>query len=495
MSTRKVVASNSVMMTAAEIINKLLRIVLVVYIARTLGDSEYGKFSFARAFVSIFVIMAEMGLHPLLIRELARSQKMVKKYLANTLFLKGFLSVITFTVILIITRLTCKPPEVQWTILIFAVNLIVSSYVELFRSVFQAFQKMKYDAFLTFFESLFTTVVGMLVLAAGGDMRMLALVFLATSILACTYCVIIVQKFFTPLSIEFDKSLVRLQIKEALPFGLNFYFSTIYTFGDSVILAFLCADNVVGWYNAAYRLVFVLIFISTGVMKAVYPALSDFFVKDPVKFRKLFDKTFKLMFFLGVSCAAGVSLLSKPITAFLYGDQFTGTPPAMVILMWALACIFMTTVMTYTVSAANRQRFTTKVVGVGALLNIGLNFLLIPRYAHIGAALATLLTEGMIFVSHALYLGRMGMKAPLLAYAPKIVAANLAMAGAGLALRSSSLLLAVPACVAANILVVWLLRFFTEDEIQAVKALAGNWIPGRRGTRPDEWARDRDPVD
>jgi O-antigen/teichoic acid export membrane protein len=167
----------------------------------------------------------------------------------------------------------------------------------------------------------------------------------------------------------------------------------------------------------------------------------------------------------------------------------------MVILMWALACIFMTTVMTYTVSAANRQRFTTKVVGVGALLNIGLNFLLIPRYAHIGAALATLLTEGMIFVSHALYLGRMGMKAPLLAYAPKIVAANLAMAGAGLALRSSSLLLAVPACVAANILVVWLLRFFTEDEIQAVKALAGNWIPGRRGTRPDEWARDRDPVD
>ncbi|MBN1895366.1 flippase [bacterium] len=489
MSTRKVIASNSALMTLAEIINKILRIVLVVYMARILGDSEYGKFSFARAFVSLFVIMAEMGLHPLLIRELARSQRTVKKYLANTLFLKILLSAVTFTIIIAVTRLTNKPSEVKWTVYILAVNLIISSFVELFRSVFQAFQRMKYDAFLTFFESLVITGLGLFVLAAGGGIRLLASVFLATSILSVVYCLFIVRKYFTPLSIEYDKSLVRLQIREALPFGLNFYFSTIYTFGDSVILSFLCADNVVGWYNAAYRLVFVLIFISTGVMKAVYPALSDFFVKDFEKFRKLFDKTFKLMFYLGVSCAAGVSLLSEKITALLYGDKFPGTPSAMVILMWALACIFMTTVMTYTVSAANRQRFTTKVVGIGALLNVGLNFLLIPRFAHIGAALATLLTEGMILVSHTVYLGRIDMKAPLLAYAPKILAANLAMAGVGAAMKSVPLLIVLPACIAVNVLTVWLLRFFTGDEVQAAKLLIGSFMPGRR---PGGWRRDAD---
>ena len=69
----------------AQVSARLIRFVLVIFAARLLGASEYGKFAFAIAYNSLFLILMDWGLNQLLVREIARKPETAKKYLGNEL--------------------------------------------------------------------------------------------------------------------------------------------------------------------------------------------------------------------------------------------------------------------------------------------------------------------------------------------------------------------------------------------------------------------------
>jgi len=86
------ILSNSMVLMGAEIFRKILRMVLVITAARILGRELYGGFSWAMGFTLLFWILADMGIHQLIIREIARRPEDVKKYLSNALAIKLLLS-------------------------------------------------------------------------------------------------------------------------------------------------------------------------------------------------------------------------------------------------------------------------------------------------------------------------------------------------------------------------------------------------------------------
>ena len=59
MSTVRTIAKNTLSLTVAEVITKLLAFILVIVVARYLGDVGYGKYAFALAFASFFAIIAD----------------------------------------------------------------------------------------------------------------------------------------------------------------------------------------------------------------------------------------------------------------------------------------------------------------------------------------------------------------------------------------------------------------------------------------------------
>jgi len=245
----------------------------------------------------------------------------------------------------------------------------------------------------------------------------------------------------------------------------------MYTYVSSVILSFMVNDEAVGWYNAAYRLVFALMFIPVGTMKAVFPALSKYYKESTVDFKRLFENTFKVMFFIGFSLASLISLISDKIVLFLYGEEYINAVGALRILVWSTALIFVTTVMTHTTRSADRQRFTAKAVGFSAFLNLVLNFILIPKYSYIGAALATLATEGSTFLLHLVYLSNKLVKPPILRLAPKILAINLVMGIYVVFFMKVNIFLLVPTAVMVNFIMVVVTQYFSKEEFAFLKEI------------------------
>jgi len=465
----KTIASNSVIVISAEILSKLIRIVLVVLSARLLGDTNYGKFTFSLAFTTLFLIITDMGIHQLLVRELARKPEMVKKYLANALVIKLFLSLLYLTSVFLIINLANKSSDVVTTVYIFAIYQVFVSFNLFFKSVFQAFQRIKYDAVATLLQTILDTSFGITILLLGGNFQLLASMYLLASFLTLVYCLRIVTTKFSSLSLEVDFSTVKFFFREGLPFGIIIFFAMMYTYIDSVMLSLMVSDEVVGWYNAAYRLVFAMLVVPTVIRKAVFPALSKFYNESIADFTRLFEETFKVMLFLGVSLAFLISLLAKKIILLFYGKEYVNAAGALRILVWSAALIFSTTVMAYTTRSANRQRFTAKVVGFGAFLNLALNFILIPRYSYIGAAFATLITEASTFLFHLIYLSNKLTRLPILKLLFKVFIINIVMGFFILLFLHLNVFILSIFALVVNGVMVGVIHYFTKDELVFLK--------------------------
>lgn len=479
MSSRKII-SNSVLVLTGEVVERVLRLVLVIFSARLLGDVDYGKFTFALSFTSLFLILADGGIHQLLVREIARNPEKGKQYVSNGFWVKCILSAVTLALIFVLAQLTGKPADVLQAVYIMAAVLIVSSFAEFFASVFRAHQKMTYDVTATFIFGAIVNGVGIAILLLGFNYITLAYVYLAAHIARLIYCMFVVQTKFVQLKFSFELSTAKYLVNEGFSFGILYFFALMYTYIDSTMLSIMVGDQPVGWYNAAYRLVFAMMFIPVATMKAVFPALSLYFKESQEAFRKLFERSFKVMFLIGFGLASLIFVLADRIILIIFGEEYAAAAGALKILVWSTAIIFIGTVQTHTTRASNHQRFTAKVVASSAFLNLCLNFILIPRYSLYGAAFATLASELFTFVFHSRFLAKNLVMPPVLRLAPKVLLICGATVAYVLAIYKVSLFIIVPTAVLIMLFMLFLTRYFSKDELQFMKSLLKS--PGKFAT-------------
>ena len=97
---KQTIFKNISWLTFETVISKLLMLVLLIYAARVLGATEYGKFTFALAFISLFAIFHEFGLPHIVTREFSREKEREKEFY-SIFSLKIVLSSLALILILI----------------------------------------------------------------------------------------------------------------------------------------------------------------------------------------------------------------------------------------------------------------------------------------------------------------------------------------------------------------------------------------------------------
>lgn len=470
MSSRTLI-SNSVLILTAEVFERFMRLVLVIFSARLLGDEAYGKFTFALAFTSLFLILADGGIHQLIVRELARMPEKGKEYVANGLFIKLFSSVFTIGLIYVCARLTGKPSDVLTAVFIVGVAQVLGTFADFFNSVFRAYQKMTYEVYSTLIFGTLVAGIGIAILFAGHDFIVLSYIYLFAHVARVIYCYFVVHFKFVKITLKVDLLTLKFLIREGFPFGLLYFFSLMYTYVDSTLLSFMKGDQAVGWYNAAYRLVFAMLFIPVATMKAVFPALSIYFKQSPEAFKSLFERSFKVMFLIGFSLASVIFVLADKIVLTIFGAEYAPAAGALKILVWSTAIIFIGTVQTHTTRASDRQRFTAKVVTTSAVINLLLNFWLIPKYSLYGAAIATLGAELFTFLFHSGYLAKNLVTPPFFKLVPKIVLINLVTAAYIYVIYDFNLFITIPSALLINLIMLLITRYFSKEELQFIRGL------------------------
>ncbi len=393
MNTIQRIAKNMAVLFLARIASTLFGFFYVMYTARYLGPTNYGILAFALALNGIFGVITNFGFDPLTVREVARNKSLAKKYLANGIALKLLFGTLTFLVVTLVVNLLGYPEVTVKVVYLVTFSTIMAGVNNLFNDIYQAFEKMEFMSIGQILSSALSLAFALVGIKLNLDVLYFSMVYLIVNLIVLSYHIaVMIWKFVMP-SIEVDVRFWRNVLREAWPFALTAMFISIYYWIDSVMLSYIKGDEVVGWYNAAYRLVINLSFIPGIVNMVVFPVMSIFHISSKHSLHLVFEKYFKFMLAIGIPLGIGTTLLADRIIVTIFSSEYIPSIQALQVLIWAMVCVFAKLPFVRLLESIDKQSIVAKVTGIGMVENVILNLMIIPKFSYIGASITTLITE------------------------------------------------------------------------------------------------------
>ena len=404
---------NTSSLFSAHLFGRLVSLVITVWLLpRYFTETEFGGYFIAIAFTNLVAIITELGMQNPLIREMTLHLDQTRHYLGNALIVCSLLSIVAYA-IMIVSGIFLYTTEIVMMIVFLGLAEIVNSLAQLYRCVFRAHEEIKYEAFTVVAErGVFFLIGGGAILLNYGLMTVCQVTFVASCI-NLILSVGFTRYRFTQLRFQPSQQVVKVLMQQALPFAIGNLFNLFYFRIDAILLSKLSSDGVDAnaWYGLAYTIANAFTILPGAfMMGAMFPMLSRAWEREKGRFPNAYTFSIRWMVLTGLPFAVGLSMLSFEITGVLFPnytpDKVGKVATALQWLSWSGGLIFVTTVVLAVLRATDKRRAFSVLMGTTALLNVCLNLYLMPRFSHVGAAIAMVVSEAYVLVVGLSYISR-----------------------------------------------------------------------------------------
>ena len=388
---KQTVFKNTFWLVMATGANKLLNSILIIYVARVLGATNYGKFTFALAFVSLLVIFSDFDLPSIITRELSKEIEREKEFPA-IFSLKILLSLGTLILMLVGSFFITHDSKIQRIIWILAIYILISNFSGIIYAFLKARQRMEYVFLATILRALVVTGAGFLVILNFPSVENLSYGYLFASLAALIFILVFFHLKIFPLKFSWQKPIWLRYLAMSWPLALSTIFVRIYRSIDSIMMGYFGLITEVGWYNAAYKIIGLTVISSSLISESFYPILSKAFKESEETFQKLWNYHMETKISLAIPLVVGGVIFAPRIIYFIYNPSFAPSVFAFQILAVGAGIIFLNSVFAQALIVSNQQKKFLLITLFGAIINIILNLILIPKFSLYGAAFAALIT-------------------------------------------------------------------------------------------------------
>lgn len=394
----------------AQIFNATLAMILIGFLARTLGRTGFGEFSFAFVVASIGAIIADFGLGPWLTRASAREPAASGLLLSRVLRIRLPLLILSSILLLGVMALYLHSAERLLVLSLMMVYVAGLGYAMIYESLLMGRGEVRaVSSSLLAGKFLELLLVGTVLLtrpdtgAAGASLAMAV---------ACVARVLYVRSLARRSVGQGDHSPLQGTafpiagvMAGAFPFAAGLILWTVYSKVDVLLLERLVAPDQLGIYTAAYRVLEALFLIPRSIVGVHFPIYAEAWTHRRLDMTHL---AAPMRLLLVGSGAAAVVLIAAPgdVLRFLFGPDFSIGMDTMRILGLALVPLFLNQFQAMYLGATDRQSDWLRNLGVVLVVNVLLNLTLIPRLGIQGAAIATLSSEMLLLTMFLIGHGR-----------------------------------------------------------------------------------------
>ncbi len=466
--------SNLSALILSSVVANAVTFITVAYLARSLTAEGLGRLSFAQALYQYFLLIGNFGLNLFGIREIARDRARIRSTVNTVVTLQTLLSMVAAGLIVLFAFLLSKPYEDKILISLFALDIVV--WGVFLDWVFRGLETMRIVAAAQALRAIvYAGLVFALVRNQGDILRIPIFHFFSTLVLVAIPGIVYITRYGWPRP-SFDSESWRHALKTALPFLFISVLIQIYYNLDTVMLGFLKSNETVGLYSAAYKIIFLIISIGALIQDVFFPVFSRFFVESKEKLGTALNIAQHLFVTISIPLGVGGTILARPLIAFIYGGTYSGAVLPFKLLIWTVVIQFFGITFGTSLLTTNKERHFMYSVGCGALANVILNFLLIPRFGAEGAAIATIVAQTIVTTLLIIF-SRSVARITLVSNLPKPLIASAVM---GLALVWSPFPIILNLFMGALIylIIFSLLKGFHTEEI----ALLKNYLPWRKAS-------------
>ena len=164
---------------------------------------------------------------------------------------------------------------------------------------------------------------------------------------------------------------------------------------DQIMIKEILNTEAVGQYAAATRMSEAWYFIPMVISSSLFPAIINSKEKSEELYNSRLQKLFDLMVWMAIAIALPMTFFSDWLVELLYGNQYGEAGGVLSVHIWAVLFVFLGVASGKWYINENFQKLSFWRTFYGMIINVILNFILIPKYGIIGAAFATLISQAM----------------------------------------------------------------------------------------------------
>jgi polysaccharide transporter, PST family len=365
-----------------------------VWVARYLGPEQFGQLNYAIAFVALFGAVATLGLNGVVVRDLVKDPDEGGTILGTALVLQ-LVGALLAVGMIVSAILLLRPDDTrtQAMVVILGIGLMFKSS-SVIKYWFESQVQSKNVVWVENGVFLLLSAIKVGLILKQAPLMAFVWVVLAEAILVTVGFIgiyLIRVKAFRTWSVSLDRA--KKLLSDSWPMILSSIATMIYMRIDQLMLREIVGTEAVGIYSAALRLSEIWYMLPMIIMASLFPAIIESKKKSEALFNNRTQQLLNLMMTTALVIAICVTLSADWLISFLFGMHYAESATVLMIHIWAAPFIFM--------GVASSKWFLIKdlqVLGLyrviyGCVVNVVLNYFLIPTNGVKGAAFATLISQ------------------------------------------------------------------------------------------------------
>lgn len=385
------VIKNTSFLTSASILQKVISFVYFTVIARFVGEANTGQYFVAMTFSTIFAVVADFGLGPVLTRETARTPEDTDKNLKTVFWTKIFFGIFTYFLLVTVVNFLGYDNLTKNLIYLSGITMFFDNLHSVFYNVFRARKNLFFESVGVVSSQFITLLIGTTAILLHWPLYWLIIAYIIPSFCNFIFSATALKKVYNlRYSLGWDYRVFKQFVVLALPFALAGILSRLYSYSDTLLMTKMLSAKELGWWSVPYKITFAFQFIPVALSASVYPVFSSLYIENREKIDVLFAKSLRYLLTIVFPIVAGLFVLAEQLIVKIYTPAYLPSVPVLRILLISLVFSYLSFVTGALLNAINRQKIQTTLVAVSLVASVTINLIFLPRLGIMSAAYAAL---------------------------------------------------------------------------------------------------------
>ena len=384
--------TNAKWIILCKVVQSLLQLLIGMLTARYLGPSNYGLINYAKSVVAFAVPFTQLGLNATLVRELIDTPEKEGEIMGTSL-LMGTVSSISCMLLVtgFVSVVNRTEPQTIAVCILYSISLVFQA-MELIQYWFHSKLQSKFPSMMMLCAYVVVSAYKIFLLASGKSIYWFAVVYsIEYGTIALSLFVIYGRQGKQKLSASF--AMAKRLFSKSRYYILSSLMVTLFQNTDHIMLKTISGDVENGFYTAAITSAGVCQFVYAAIIDSARPVILAAQKTDSLKYEKNIARLYSIIIYMAIAQGIVFTLFAKQIVGILYGKDYLPTVPVLQILVWYIAFSQMGRIRNIWILAEEKQKLLWRINLLGALMNIALNYFLIPVWGASGAAFASFVTQ------------------------------------------------------------------------------------------------------
>lgn len=388
--TKGAIAQNLFWAVTGKIVNLIGGLLVGIIVARYLGPEQYGMMSYVVSYVFLFQTLTLFGLDSIEVREEARAQVPYQTVIGTAFGLKVMFGVFFFALSVLTSWLMEADGFTTVLVAIYSLSIILNTLIVI-RNYFTAIVQNEYVVKAEISRTLIGIAIKGLLLFVHAPLLWFVVAYMFDYVLLGTgYIMAYHAKVGRIRQWYFDRQYARFLIHESFPLLLTSAAVIIYQRIDQVMIGTMIDKQSVGFFSVAAKFTEVLVFLPMILAHTIAPVLVRIRERSEAEYFMKAQQFMNLSFWLSLIAAAFVSILAYWLIRFTFGEAYMPAVAVLQVMAFKAASVALSNTAGTMLIAEGLQRWAIFRDGLGCVVCVTLNYLLLPRYGVMAAAFVSI---------------------------------------------------------------------------------------------------------